>query len=140
MAEYFPRSLDEYCRFYQIDFFDLRLPCIFCKFYTSLQDLGNFYIKRLSIVWRGNRPFACCMRCIRHSAVYEREQYCQCFVNCAFLDAVVGKPLHEIVIRCISCYALLDYAEKIDAFNAERAVFLVRGHWRTECRECVQKE
>nr|AXU25210.1 E6 protein [Human papillomavirus] len=139
MDEHFPRSLDDYCKTYQIDFFTLRLPCIFCGFYASIQDLASFYSKRLSIVWRHNRPFVSCMKCVRHSAIVERQKFCQCCVKCTDLDAVVGRSLRDIVIRCISCYGLLDYAEKIDACVSERLVYLVRGHWRTECRECVEK-
>nr|AYA93712.1 MAG: E6 protein [Human papillomavirus] len=140
MADLCPRSLDEYCKIYQINFFDLRMLCIFCKFPTSLQDLASFHTKRLSIVWRDNTPHACCMKCIRLSAIVEKEQYCMCIVNCCFLDALVGKPLKDISMRCVQCYSLLDYAEKLDACASEREVYLIRGYWRTDCRDCVQKE
>lgn len=139
MEDRFPRSLDDYCKVYQIDIFTLRLPCIFCGFFAGFEDLASFYIKRLSVIWRFNRPYVCCIKCVRHSAIVEREKYCQCSVKCSLLDAVVGKELKDIVIRCILCYGLLDYAEKIDACVSDRLVYLVRGHWRTECRNCVEK-
>lgn len=140
MADSFPRSLDEYCKIFKVSFFDLRLLCIFCKFPTSLEDLASFYNKRLSLVWRENKAHACCSKCIRLSAAVEREQYCLCIVNCCILDALVGKPLKDISMRCVHCYALLDYAEKLDACASDRKVFLVRGSWRTECRNCAEKE
>nr|AYA94674.1 MAG: E6 protein [Human papillomavirus] len=140
MAAYFPRRLDEYCQFYQIDFFSLRLPCIFCLFYPSLQDLADFYCKKLNIVWRKNVPYVCCSKCCKHSALLERQKFFQCSVKCSILDAVVGKPLKEIVIRCVSCFALLDYAEKLDLCTRDDVVLLVRGHWRGDCRNCALKQ
>lgn len=140
METYFPRSLDDYCSYYQISFFNLRMRCIFCKFYTSLQDLAVFYTKGLSIVWRFNVPFACCIKCTLHSALIERQKFRQCVVLGSNLDAVARKPLKEIVIRCIVCFALLDEDEKLDVCARNAVVSLVRGHWRTECRNCVGKE
>lgn len=131
-----PRSLNEYCDYFKINFFDLRLRCIFCLFYTSLTDLADFHTKKLSIVYRNNLPFVCCIKCARHSARIDREKYTLCSVNCSILDAVVGKPLKEIIIRCCTCFALLDDAEKADACAREQAVLLIRGNWRTECRNC----
>jgi hypothetical protein len=131
-----PRSLDEYCSVFKVDFFNVRLRCIFCLFYASLTDLANFFDKKLSLVWRGETPYVCCIRCARHSAKIDREKYTLCAVKCDILDAVVGKPLKEIVIRCSACFALLDQAEKLDACAREQLVLLIRGHWRTECRLC----
>lgn len=133
-----PRSLDEYCTTFETSFFNLRLRCIFCMFYASLPDLADFFVKKLSIVWRHGCPFVCCQKCARHSAKIDREKYTLCIVNCNILDAVVGKPLSEILIRCSSCFAVLDNAEKLDACAREQPVLLIRGNWRTECRTCKQ--
>lgn len=140
MESYFPRSLDEYCSFYQIAFFDLRMRCIFCNFYTSLQDLAVFYSKKLNIVWRSNIPFVCCVKCTLHSALVERQKFSQCVVQICNLDALVNKPLKEISIRCLLCYALLDDDEKRDALARNADAVLVRGHWRAECRNCLIRE
>lgn len=140
MAAYFPRSLDEYCKYFEIDFFSLRLRCIFCLFYTSFEDLAAFHTKKLNIVWRHNLPFVCCTKCCRHSALIEKQKYFQCSVKCRILDAVVGKPITEIYMRCTWCFALLDCAEKVDLCARDDLALLIRGYWRADCRNCCTKE
>lgn len=132
-----PTRLDEFCKVHCIDFFNLRLPCIFCKFLCSLEDLAAFYQKNLSIVYRCGNPHACCTKCLKHTAKYERNRFFQCAVRFAFIDVVAGKPLDDLLVRCLYCFAVLDHAEKYDCLSRDEQVVLVRGHWRSCCRNCV---
>lgn len=131
-----PTRLDEYCKLHCIDFFNLRLHCIFCKFICTLEDLAAFYQKNLSLVYRLGIPHACCSKCLRHSAEYERYKFFQCAVNYSVIDVIAGKSLNDLIVRCLYCLALLDYAEKYDCLSRGEQVVLVRGHWRSCCRNC----
>lgn len=132
-----PTRLDEFCKLHNIDFFNLRMPCIFCKFLCTLEDLASFHQKNLSVVYRLGTPHACCKKCLLHSAKYERHRFFQCTVKCSIIDVVAGKPLDELLVRCLHCFALLDHAEKYDCLSRDEQVVLVRGHWRLCCRNCA---
>lgn len=136
MASLQPTRLNEYCKLHSIDFFDLRLHCIFCQFICSLQDLASFFEKNLSLVYRNNLPFACCMKCLKQTAIYERERFCQCTVKSSLIDVVTGKSLQDLIVRCLYCFALLDSIEKRECLNRDEDLCLVRGHWRWYCRNC----
>lgn len=135
----FPVNLFDYCSYFEIPFFNLKLKCIFCNFYLSLTDLADFYQKDLCLVWRNKCCFACCAKCLRLSAAYEYNTYFVCCVTGTTLEFLQKKSLNEIIIRCSSCLRKLDYAEKIQHSFNERFC-LVRGHWRGCCRFCSKKE
>lgn len=139
MAGIFPVRLDDLCSYYSVSLFDLSVPCIFCKFICDLQDLASFHLKKLSIVWRGGNPFACCRKCVQLSAKYEFDNYCVCVVNAVNLESLLHKSLKCINIRCVSCYQLLDLTEKLDCCAREDIFALVRGSWRGPCRNCYLK-
>lgn len=135
----FPVILSDYCSYFDIPFFNLKLKCLFCKFYLSLIDLADFYEKDLRLVWRDKCCFACCPKCLRLSAAYEYNHYFVCSVTGTTLEFMQKKSLKEITIRCLSCLRKLSYTEKIQHSQQERFC-LVRGHWRGWCRFCSKKE
>nr|AYA94859.1 MAG: E6 protein [Human papillomavirus] len=136
MASLPPTRLNEYCRLHNINFFDLRLLCVFCKFVCSPEDLAAFFTKNLSLVYKCNIAYACCLKCLKLTANYERERYSQCIVKSSVIDAVAGKCLEDLIVRCLYCYALLDVLEKKECLNRDEDIHLVRGHWRSSCRNC----
>lgn len=139
MAGLFPTDLKEYCTVFNISFFDIHVPCVFCKHSVSLQNLADFYCKGLSLLWKNNNCYACCSLCLKSIAKYEFEQYFTCSVKCHLIEAVVLKPLKDIVVRCRFCYKLLDYAEKLDCCARNFDFCLVRGHWKNVCRFCIRQ-
>lgn len=136
MAAEPPTRLDEYCRVTGITFFDCQLPCLFCKFNLTLQDLANFYTKELCLVWRNNQCFASCAKCLRLCAKFENENYVRCTVKACNLESLLRVPLSNILVRCLYCFKKLDFAEKLDCCNADLPFYLVRHHWRNCCRLC----
>ncbi|AUB51247.1 E6 protein [Human papillomavirus type 211] len=139
MEPYYPTHLDDYCKHFSVSFFDLSLHCIFCGHLLDTQQLADFYRKRLSLVWRANNCFACCLQCCRVSARHEFEQYCRCSVSAGLIQDILHKPLSEIIIRCHGCLTLLDLAEKVDAVNRGDLFYLVRKAWKGLCRQCTPK-
>lgn len=138
MEPQFPTDLDSYCTYFKINFFDLILNCIFCKFPLSIVDLASFHNKRLSVIWRNNSPFACCTKCLRLTALYEEQNFFVCTAKSYSLTSLVGKELSDIPVRCIHCYAFLDYTEKLRHLYNNVDFVLIRGGWRGVCRNCVQ--
>ncbi|ATQ38518.1 E6 [Gammapapillomavirus 22] len=136
MAGVSPTSLDEYCKKFEISFFDVKLPCLFCNFPLTLQDLASFATKLLSLVYRGDKCFACCTLCLKLSAKYERENYLQCVVEGRMLENLLNIPLSQILVRCLYCYKKLDFIEKVDCCIGDLPFCLVRCHWRNTCRFC----
>lgn len=134
-----PRRLDVYCQQFGTSFFDVRLPCLFCKFELDLQELADFHQKALCLIWKGDKCYAACRRCLRLSALHERENCCRCSVPPDAIEHVTGKSLKDLVLRCYLCYKQLDYAEKIDCVAADVDILLIRHHWRALCRNCTQK-
>nr|AEX31164.1 E6 protein [Human papillomavirus] len=137
--ETLPGQLDVYCQQYGISFFDLRIPCIFCRHLCSLMDLAAFYHKCLCLVWKNKVCYACCSACLTLSAKYELENFYQCSISSDCFEDIVRKPLKDVVIRCLKCLARLDFMEKLAHLRNCRPVHLIRGHWRADCRNCVEK-
>lgn len=138
--ELFPTRLDEYCRYFDISFFVLRIRCIFCSSFLDPQDLASFYMKQLNLIWKNKIAYGCCSLCLKLSAIYERNNFFQCAVNSVNIEHLAKKPLKDIVVRCLGCFKLLDLAEKFDIKVKEELYCLIRGHWRGLCRNCIKKE
>lgn len=139
MDSQLPRRLDRLCESLGISFFDLKLPCAFCDFHLTLQELAEFYEKSLSVLYRNGMPYGACRGCLKLSAKHEYEQFCRCVVLAEILPDLVNQPLSTICMRCLCCYRLLDPAEKIDLYAGNENVYLVRTLWRGRCRECRKK-
>lgn len=136
MAAERPTRLDEYCRQLGVTLFNVQIPCLFCKFTLTLQDLASFYTKELSLVWRDSFCYACCAPCLRLCARFEKENYVRCIVKASYLESLVKLPLSEILVRCLYCFKKLDLAEKFDCCISDLPFHLVRHHWRNRCRLC----
>lgn len=132
-----PTGLADYCKVNNISFFDLKLPCIFCNFLVELQELADFYCKKLSLVYRNKKCYACCRKCLRLSALFEKENYFQCTVPAAIVEDLVNQNLKDIAIRCMYCVKLLDYLEKLDIYYRGGVFYLVRSKWKGCCRNCM---
>jgi hypothetical protein len=138
MEPQFPTDLDSYCTYFKISFFDLKLNCIFCKFPLSIVDLASFHNKKLSVIWRDYTPYVCCSKCLRLTALYEKQNFFVCTAKSHLLTGLLGKELSEINIRCLHCYCFLDYIEKLRHLYNDLDFVLIRGTWRGICRNCVQ--
>lgn len=134
-----PGKLDVLCKQYGICFFDLRINCIFCKHLCTIIDLAAFHHKSLCLIWKDKVCFACCTACLKLSARYELENYYQCSVSSDYIEDIVCKPLQDIVVRCLKCLSKLDFIEKLDHKRNNRKLHLVRGYWRADCRNCIEK-
>lgn len=131
-----PLRLDAFCHRYGISFFDLAIPCVFCQQVCCLKDLADFHERKLSLAWRDGDPYAACNPCLTATAKYERLKYTQCCGKLCNLDAIVGKPLDAIPVRCHLCFSLLDVQAKAEGSVKFRDAFLIRGYWRSWCGKC----
>lgn len=139
MEPYQPATLNDYCRYFNLSFFDVSLQCVFCKFVLDTQHLAAFHKKCLRLVWRNGNCYACCCQCCRVSARYEFERHKRCSISAAMIQDVLRKPLNEIQIRCYGCLGLLDLVEKVDTISREDSFYLVRDGWKGLCRQCTPK-
>nr|AYA94326.1 MAG: E6 protein [Human papillomavirus] len=139
MAALKPCNLYDYCVVNGLSLFDVTLPCIFCKHDLSFVALADFHAKTLQLLHKDDGCYACCAECLRLSAKFEIENHFQCCVDARFFTTICEKPLHEITVRCLECYRLLDYIEKFDCCAADSPFCLVRGRWRNLCRHCIKK-
>nr|AYA93771.1 MAG: E6 protein [Human papillomavirus] len=140
MEHMLPYNLEEYCRVFEISFFNVHMKCLFCKFDVSTLDLAGFYCKQLRLVWRDAQCFACCLKCLRVLAKHEFENYCICVCKGSTLEFLTKKGLAFVIVRCIDCLTLLDYAEKLECDRRGLPFCLVRTHWRNLCRNCMKKD
>jgi hypothetical protein len=140
MENIFPSCLREYCSYFNVNFLDLKLQCIFCRNICDIVDLALFFKKQLRLVWRSQIAYACCNNCIVLSARYESEKYSVCSVKAENLHALIRVPLQDVSLRCNYCIGLLTPSEKVDLITANRYVWLVRGYWRGICSACAAKE
>lgn len=83
--------------------------------------------------------YALCYRCTRLSAKFELEKYLRCIAKCEYVDVLTECSLADLCVRCVSCYKLLDLAEKIDIKARSEDLYLVRKYWRGYCRDCYRK-
>lgn len=139
MASELPRRLDQLCDTTGTSFFNLNLKCAFCNFSLSFQELAEFHVKDLCLLYRNNIPYGACRSCLRLSAQHEYELYCRCAVPADTLADILGQPLTSVLIRCKCCYKRLDAAEKLDLCAGSESVYLVRHMWRGYCRDCRKK-
>lgn len=135
----FPSRVDEYCKYFNISFLDLRLRCIFCNHYLGVRELAEFYEKQLSLVWRKFECFACCEQCVCLSAKFERENFFQCAIKPDTIVDLAKQSLQDVTVRCIMCMTLLDVPEKFDHLCRNRSFMLVRSHFKGYCRRCMQR-
>lgn len=140
MASAHPLRLKDYCKQNNIDLFDLSIKCIFCDFSLTLIDCASFHEKALCLLWRHEKVYAACVKCLRVSARLERERHTQCAVKCSILDSVVGRPIEALLMRCFVCYQVISESEKHECVALNRDALLIRGTWRTLCRECREHE
>lgn len=101
-------------------------------------QLSIFQDRQLSLIWRGNRCFAACLRCIRSVAAIERNKYFQCTVQGEYIEHFTQKPLQNLIVRCLFCMWLLSGEEKIELIACGERFYLVRGAWKGICRKCLQ--
>lgn len=139
MADDRPKTLEQYCAYFNTSFFDLHIPCIFCSCVLTSQDLASFTLKTLNLVFRDPDYYACCANCCCLSARFEFEKHCKCAVRAVNIEAVSGKHLHELSVRCHNCLHLLDIAEKYDKVCRDEFFYFVRNQWRALCRNCMPK-
>lgn len=133
-----PLSVDEYCSYFNIDSLYVTLPCIFCHNSIDSLQLTIFQRRQLSLVWRGDNCFAACLSCIANVAKLERNKYFQCLVRGDYIEHCTQTPLQNLLVRCLFCMSLLGGDEKIDVIASGENFYLVRGAWKSVCRNCSQ--
>lgn len=139
MALLQPTNLDDYCKAHNISFFQLSLPCVFCKYNIDYVGLAQFHFKGLCLTYKDDVCYACCPKCLQLTASYELRHYYRCHVPAEYIEFVCQKPLKELTVRCLKCFKLLDNIEKFDCVTASLPFVLVRHHWRNYCRICVRQ-
>ena len=139
MAAEYPTSVGDYCKRFKIPFDQLCFPCLFCKTSLTTLQLNSFVHKQLSLVWKSGVCHACCNSCLKITARYECQNYFQCYVSGSLIEDFLGIPLWDLIVRCLECLSKLSYVEKLDCICAGEKFYLVRGHWRSFCRECLLK-
>lgn len=134
-----PDTLAAYCEVFGLKLTDVRLPCNFCKFYLTEQDLAAFQLKNFNLLWKGPWCFACCRSCTRLSAAFELRTYYQCTCKCEALEGLAKASLKSIPVRCLCCLALLSFVEKLEHLAIGEDFYLVRSNWKGYCRNCIKK-
>ncbi|AGS08604.1 E6 [Rangifer tarandus papillomavirus 2] len=132
-----PRTVREYACALAIDFDAAVVWCKFCGNSLNYCDLSNFDEKRLCLIWRNLKVYGVCSSCLKDSAKLESEWFYQ--------RSEVAAELHRqgklvgLKTRCVHCYRLLSYAEKLCLVAEHRLVHYVRGGWRALCKFCKPK-
>lgn len=134
----YPICVEEYCSYFDVQFDELALPCIFCRIPVCSDELTTFQCRKLSLVWRKGDCYAACLACIADVAKYERDRYFQCTINGLYIEYFAQKPLQDLIVRCLYCMALITNEEKIDTIGSGCNFYLVRGNWKGVCRSCIQ--
>ncbi|AGC93435.1 E6 [Human papillomavirus 180] len=135
-----PLTIADYCKAFGFSLDEVRIPCNFCRFYLTVQDIAAFDLKKFRLLWKGPFCSACCRSCMRITAAFEVRKHYQCSCSCFYLEDLLGKSLRLIPIRCLLCLALLDLAEKLEHLIVKEDFVLVRSNWRGYCRNCIRKE
>lgn len=132
----FPTRLDVYCSTYNINLFDLRLPCVICKNIVPLSQAAEFYEKSLAVLWKNACPYLACRLCLRRLAQYEQDNFYSGVISAQELAANIGSPLLGILIRCNKCLRLLTTSEKADLLASNLPITKVRHFYRAPCINC----
>lgn len=134
-----PRRLTDYLQRHGLTIDTAELGCIFCKNQVSAYDLSEFIRKNLQLVWRGTRSaYAVCTDCLLSTARYEFSTFYQCSTPGENVEDLCGRRLCQVTVRCVRCLAELEFAEKLGAVIYELDYMLVRGQWRSYCRNCIR--
>lgn len=137
MATRYPTSLDAFCDYYNIAFFNLNLRCLFCNSVCSLEDLAGFFIKQLALVWKGEHCFATCRECVYKAAEAEYLYFHRGTINAVDIEHITGVPIQCILCRCAVCLKVLSEAEKIACIGRGLHLHLVQNTWRGLCSNCM---
>ncbi|ANZ90257.1 E6 protein [Bos taurus papillomavirus 20] len=133
----FPKTIAEYARTLAIAFDAAVVRCKFCFNALNYLDLSNFDAKHLQLIWRDLRVFGVCGSCLKDSAKFEITHY--------YSHSELPVELHrqgklvKLKVRCVLCYRILSYAEKLQLIAEQRLVHYVRNSWRALCKFCKQK-
>ncbi|AXQ03947.1 E6 [Canine papillomavirus 21] len=119
---------------------DVPVPCIFCGGLLTVEDKIRFDFKALCIIWRGDTPYGACIACCKYRARADCVLHAKCTLEGDGVEALCGKSLNCIVVRCTSCLGLLSRREKREACRRHSPFILVRSCWRNTCGDCLDQQ
>lgn len=134
-----PRSILALAEHLRVSPEELVIVCRFCSWPLTWEDLMSFEWKCLQLLWRNGQAFGCCRGCCRMLAFQEHKQFCQREIRGPDLLNLLRLPLHLIFIRCVRCYKVLSYAEKLHIYTSNAVYCCVRGCWRGLCLVCTPR-
>lgn len=119
-----------------IPFIDTLIPCNFCGKFLDYLESCEFEAKKLCLIWKDYRVYACCRVCCGATATFEFNQYYQQTVLGRDIELASGRSIFEIDVRCYTCLAFLDIIEKLDCCGRGLPFHKVRNAWKGVCRQC----
>nr|WPK29452.1 MAG: E6 protein [Varecia rubra papillomavirus 1] len=115
---------------------NILLHCTFCGKRCTVEDLFDFQLKELQLVWKEYGPLGACRPCIREVALKEVREYGEVFLEADGVERLTGKDLRELLMRCMCCLKKLSYLEKLHFSTRDGVFILVRGMWKGRCMLC----
>lgn len=114
----------------------LTVTCNFCT--RALTNIEKYYFDGygMCLRWVKDKPFACCLSCMRVSARLEYAQYLERYTGARALAEARGRDLCTQPVRCKSCLRPLSREEKQRLQEQDASVGIVRGRLRGICELC----
>lgn len=137
MAEADPRTVTGLARNLDIELRNLQLNCVYCTQHLSRRDLYKQIEKSIRVVWRGGFPYGVCSRClVFNQQIAAWRRHSRSAYVCA-VEADEGRPLGDILVRCVICLTPLNALEKVMMVARHRRFHKIGSNWRGLCETCA---
>ncbi|ABG56157.1 E6 [Mastomys coucha papillomavirus 2] len=131
-------TLDEILRYLNVDLAAFTLLCAFCDSPLDFADRARFAVSQLKVLVKDFAFAGACIQCRRLLAKEEARKYSVCVGEADFVEAMTGKHIVHVTVRCVSCLGLLSATEKLIAKADHQPFNLVRHTWRGTCKFCKE--
>ncbi|ANZ90231.1 E6 protein [Bos taurus papillomavirus 16] len=131
-----PETIPGLLNFFNLEYHDLYLTCIFCNNLLTLDDCWHFEHASLSVIWRQGWPYGCCVGCCIQSAYLECLTFYEYSAEAEEVCDECESTLLELGVRCYGCFAYLTFTEKLEQQWNGELFHKVRGRWKGLCQHC----
>ncbi|CRH63692.1 Early Protein (E6) [Chlamydia trachomatis] len=131
-----PRTLHELCEAFNTSMHTIQVYCVYCKKELSRADVYNVAFTELKIVYRDNKPYVVCKKCLLfYSRIREYRKYTRSVYG-STVETLTKKSLYDLSIRCYRCQRPLGPEEKQKLVEEKKRFHEIAGHWTGQCANC----
>ncbi|AFA26567.1 E6 [Tursiops truncatus papillomavirus 4] len=136
MAYSTPCLMQDLCKQFDLDIYELLICCVFCRNILEDIDKWSFRNRELYVVWKKEFPFAVCPKCLEVQAIIDLLRYYERSGTAGTVEEDTGKALGDLRVRCYGCFKPLTHSEKLFHVEDNAPFCKIANNWRGICTNC----